>query len=64
VTVALKDRYTAEEAEALSRGLPAATSDDVSITRDGVRIDSKEKLLALIAQHAEWLAAEQATTAR
>ena len=64
MTVALKDRYTAEEAEDLVAASPSATSDDVSITRDGVRIDSKEKLLALIARHAEWLAAEQATTAR
>ena len=62
--MAMKPRYTAEEADALSRGLPPATADDVSITLDGVRIDSKEKVLALIAKHAEWVAEEQAAAAR
>ncbi len=34
----------------MSRDLPAATSDDVSITSDGVRLDSKEKLLAFLGE--------------
>ena len=34
----------------MSRDLPPATSDDVSVTSDGVRLDSKEKVLAFLAE--------------
>jgi len=34
----------------MSRDLSAATSDDVSITSDGVRLDSKEKVLAFLGE--------------
>ncbi len=57
--MAIKPSYTADEVDDLSRGLASGTPDDVSITRDGVRIDSKEKLLALIAEHEQRLEAEQ-----
>lgn len=49
--MAIKERFTAEEIDDLSRGLADPTPDDVSISRDGVRIDSKKKVLALIAEH-------------
>jgi hypothetical protein len=57
--MAIKPSYTADEVDDLSRGLASGTPDDVSITRDGVRIDSKEKLLVLIAEHEQRLEAEQ-----
>lgn len=34
----------------MSRDLPPPTSDDVSITADGVRLDSKAKVLAFLAK--------------
>jgi hypothetical protein len=43
-------RLSRDEIMAMSRDLPAATSDDVSITSDGVRLDSKEKLLAFLGE--------------
>ena len=39
-----------EEIREMSRDLPPLTSDDVSITADGVRLDSKEKVLAFLAE--------------
>ena len=57
--MAIKRRYVAAEIDDLSRGSGEPTADDVSITRDGVRIDSKEKLLALIAEHNRRLSAER-----
>lgn len=34
----------------MSRSLPPPTDDDVSITKDGRRLDSKEKVLAFLAE--------------
>lgn len=43
-------RLSREQIAEMSRDLPAATSDDVSITSDGVRLDSREKVLAFLAE--------------
>lgn len=48
--VAARTRLSREEIREMSRDLPPATSDDVSITSDGVRLDSKEKVLAFLAE--------------
>ena len=34
----------------MSRDLPPASADDVPVTTDGVRLDTKEKVLAFLAQ--------------
>jgi hypothetical protein len=47
---------TGEEFNELLRDAPPSTSDDVSITADGERLDTKEKVLAFC----ERLAAERA----
>ncbi len=47
---------TGEEFNELLRDAPRPTADDVSITADGERLDSKEKVLAFC----ERLAAERA----
>lgn len=61
--VATKLHLTADEVDELSRGLGEPTPDDASITRYGVRIDSEEKLLALIAEHRRRSAAERQSAA-
>ncbi len=62
--MAIKRRCSAAEIDDLSQGLGDPTADDVSITRDGIRIDSKEKLLALIADHNRRVSVERSTPAR
>lgn len=47
---------TSDEFNELRRDAPPATADDVSITADGERLDTKEKVLAFC----ERLAAERA----
>ena len=49
--MAAPTRLSREEIREMSRDLPPPTSDDVSITADGVRLDSKEKVLAFLAEH-------------
>lgn len=39
-----------DEIRAMSRNLPPASTDDVPVTTDGVRLDAKEKVLAFLAQ--------------
>jgi hypothetical protein len=48
--VAVPQRLTREEIREMSRGLEPPTDDDVSITSDGVRLDSKEKVIAFFEQ--------------
>lgn len=48
--MAVPTRLSRDEIQEMSRDLPPATSDDVSITSDGVRLDSKEKVLAFLAE--------------
>lgn len=51
---------TGEEFNELLRDAPPPTDDDVSITSDGRRLDTKEKVLAFCAE----LAADRAEAAR
>jgi hypothetical protein len=39
-----------DEIREMSRDLPPASADDVPVTTDGVRLDTKEKVLAFLAQ--------------
>lgn len=48
--MAVPQRLTREEIREMSRGLEPPTADDVSITSDGVRLDSKEKVIAFFEQ--------------
>lgn len=48
--MAVPERLTREEIREMSRGLEPPTADDVSITADGVRLDSKEKVIAFFEQ--------------
>lgn len=48
--MAVPARFSRDEIREMSRDLSAATSDDVSITSDGVRLDSKEKVLAFLGE--------------
>lgn len=48
--MAAPTRLSREEIREMSRDLPPPTSDDVSITADGVRLDSKEKVVAFLAE--------------
>lgn len=49
-----------EEFNEMLRDLPSATSDDVSITKDGRRLDTKEKVLEFLAELEAERAAERA----
>jgi len=49
-SVAVPQRLTREEIREMSRGLEPPTADDGSITSDGVRLDSKEKVIAFFEQ--------------
>ena len=49
-TVTVPQRLSREEIREMSRGLEPPTADDVSITSDGVRLDSKEKVIAFFEQ--------------
>ena len=48
--MAVPTRLSREEIIEMSCDLPPPTSDDVSITSDGVRLDSKAKVLAFLAE--------------
>lgn len=48
--MATPTRLSRDEIRAMSRDLPPATPDDVSVTADGVRLDSKEKVRAFVAE--------------
>lgn len=48
--MAVPERLTRDEIREMSRGLPPTTADDVSITGDGVRLDSREKVVAFFEQ--------------
>jgi len=48
--MAVPARLSREEIIEMSRELPPPISDDVSITSDGVRLDSKAKVLAFLAE--------------
>jgi len=49
---------TGDQFNELLRDAPPSTTDDVSITRDGRRLDTREKVLAFCAE----LAAERSQT--
>lgn len=48
--MAAPTHFSRDEIREMSRDLPSATSDDVSITSEGVRLDSKEQVLAFLAE--------------
>jgi hypothetical protein len=44
--VAVPSRLTREEIEEMTHGLPPVTNDDVSITAEGIRLDTTEMVVA------------------
>jgi hypothetical protein len=48
--MAVPTHLSRDEIREMSRDLPPASADDVPVTTDGVRLDTREKVLALLAQ--------------
>ena len=48
--MAVPESVSREEIREMNRDMPPANADDVSVTTDGVRLDTKEKVLAFLAQ--------------
>ena len=48
--MAVPAHLSRDEIREMSRDLPPASADDVPVTTDGVRLDTKEKVLTFLAQ--------------
>jgi hypothetical protein len=48
--MAVPAHLSRDEIREMSRDLPPASADDVPVTTDGVRLDTKEKVLAFFTQ--------------
>lgn len=50
LVMAVPEHLSRDEIREMSRDLPPASEDDVPVTTDGVRLDTKEKVLEFLAQ--------------